>query len=441
MKEHLLIISSEYLSQYLKDMLRDYPDPIEYRVIEYHSFSELKGIYYANEKWADGILTTGTVVQTVIERSVSHISMPLLSLATDNESFYRIPLTLLIENRMLDPERIIFDVFVNSKPAASVRDLIEYKSINVMFPEFTKWLSSASLEELYHVEDQSLAEINKLWEKGKIDMVICRYGNLVPRLKELKIPCVFASFSDEYMYQIIQLLLTKIKIDKLTAHSPAAISIAPQNAVAEIWGVLEDDKLQKAFQDFTIRYDLDLSIHRKHNAYYIMTEKKILSYLTNDFQKSVLSDYLDKNTKLSLTVSYGIGNTMDEALDNTQLAFRAAGNTTDSYLVDAEHKLTGPLNTDHPVISSQILTPQIQEIADKSSLSTATVHRLNRLLILLERRELTSVDLAENFHITVRGANRILQKLESAGFVHSTLQKSNHMKGRPTKIYHIDWDI
>ena len=45
MKEHLLIISSEYLSQYLKDMLRDYPDPIEYRVIEYHYFSELKGIY------------------------------------------------------------------------------------------------------------------------------------------------------------------------------------------------------------------------------------------------------------------------------------------------------------------------------------------------------------------------------------------------------------
>ncbi|MGN1377413.1 MAG: hypothetical protein ACI4V6_03595, partial [Dorea sp.] len=95
MKSHLLIISSVYLSQYLRDMMPVYADQIEYRIIEYHTFSELKDLYYAHEKWADGILTTGIVVETVLKKSITHISIPIISLATDNESFYRIPLSLM----------------------------------------------------------------------------------------------------------------------------------------------------------------------------------------------------------------------------------------------------------------------------------------------------------------------------------------------------------
>lgn len=88
-----------------------------------------------------------------------------------------------------------------------------------------------------------------------------------------------------------------------------------------------------------------------------------------------------------------------------------------------------------------MLTPQIQEIAEKSSLATTTIHRLNRMILLIGHRDLTSNELAENFHITVRDANRILQKLESAGLAHTTFRKSDHMKGRPIKVYHIDWEI
>ena len=138
----------------------------------YHSFSDVPDIFTRNQKWADGVLTTGVVVQTVLERSILGISKPVLSLATDNESFFRIPLSLLIENRTLEPERIVFDVFAITKPVGTVRDFVEYKNINMMFPEFRRWLANASLEDLYHIEETTLTIIKELWEEKKIDMVM-----------------------------------------------------------------------------------------------------------------------------------------------------------------------------------------------------------------------------------------------------------------------------
>ena len=98
MTYHILIITSAYLSQYMKDTLGTPPENVEFRFVEYQIFHDLKEIYLENENWADGVLTTGIVVQTVLERAIATPLKPMLSLDTDNESFYRIPLSLLIEN-------------------------------------------------------------------------------------------------------------------------------------------------------------------------------------------------------------------------------------------------------------------------------------------------------------------------------------------------------
>ena len=75
----------------------------------------------------------------------------------------------------------------------------------------------ATLDELYDIEDATLEHIQRLWSQNKIDLVICRYSSLVPRLKELNIPCVFANGTDAYVRDTLQHLLAMIKIEKITA--------------------------------------------------------------------------------------------------------------------------------------------------------------------------------------------------------------------------------
>lgn len=441
MKYNVLVISSIYLAQYMEDMLSKYSDKLDYRIEIYHSFMEVADIFRNNQEWADGVLTTGIVVQTVLDRAISGITKPVLSLATDNESFFRIPLQLLIENRTLEPERIIFDVFTLTKPLGTVRDFAEYKNLNMMYPEFRAWLENASLEELCQIEDKTLDVIKELWTEKKIDMVICRYGNMVSRLKELEIPCVFANSSDEYVHDAIQHLMSKIQVDKLTAHLPAVISVTPEDAGKETWNEYNETSLKMVLLDFAKKNDMDFLIQKKQDSFLVLTEKMALSLLTDHFQSSSISNFLEKNCQSSVIVAYGIGNTMEEAIEHAQIAFQSAVTSKSAYLVDAERKLIGPLGTEKPVITSNIFTPRIQKIAEQAELSTATIHRLNRLILLLGKREITSTELAENFNITMRGANRILKKLEMAGLAKATLKKSEHMKGRPTKIYCIEWEI
>ena len=436
MPYHVLVITSSYLSQYIKDTLVP-PENVEFRYVEYKSFSELENLYFRNEAWADGILTTGIVVQTVLERAAVTPLKPILSLDTDNESFYRIPLSLLIENRSLDPERIIFDVFVNVAPEVSVLSLVEPKNIRRLFPEFFKWLSKATLDDLEHVEQATLATIKKLWEDNKIDLVICRYSSLVPKLKKLNIPCVFASGTDERLQEVLKSLLSKIKMEKITSHAPAVIKITPRDTKDHLWTGRMEESLEKAIHKFLEKNDLRLLTQKQGQETLLLTEKVVVSYLTEGFTNNNLAIFLQEEIDFNLNVSYGIGNTLEEAMRNAKKAYVAAGISRDSFLVDEEEKLIGPLNREKEDTNERVVTPKMKEIANKSGLSTATIHRISRLVILLGRREVTSAELAENFNMTLRGANRILKKLEEAGFAKTTVQKSSHLKGRPTKIYHL----
>ena len=192
--------------------------------------------------------------------------------------------------------------------------------------------------------------------------------------------------------------------------------------------------------DFAYKNDLKFMLQPKREQIYVLTEKVVVSYITEDFKQNKLSAYLKEHIDFNLNVSYGVGNSLEEAMENARKAFIASGISGDCFLVDEEQKLIGPLDEEERTISSNIITPRMQEISRKSTLSTATIHRISRLLIFLGRREITSSELAENFHMSLRGANRILQKLEDSGFAKSSQQKSSHMRGRPTKVYRIDLD-
>lgn len=441
MAYQILIITTEYLSRYMDDIFKAHSDDVIYRIVEYRHFSEVGALYQKYGQWADGVMTTGIVVETVLRREIKGTLRPILSLGTDNENFYKVPLKLLIENRGLDPERIIFDVFVCISPNASVLELIQSKSMNDMFPYFEKWLEHASVEDLYGIEERCMLKIRKLWEEDKIDMVICRYSSIVEELKRLEIPCVFATPSDEYAHQTVEHLLAKIKLERITAHLPAGIFVTPARPGEEEWNEYQELNIQKAIMDFAKERDLKFLIQKKREGLLIITEKTVISYLTENFQHSELSEYLKNSVDFDLTVSYGIGHTIEEALKNAGYAWKAAGGSGDAFLVDEEKRLTGPLDKERTVLTSDMINPRIQAVAKQASLSTMVIHRLNRLLCLLDKREITSRELADNFSITVREASRILKNLETAGFAAVMLQKSEHMRGRPAKIYHINWEI
>lgn len=438
MTYHVLVLSSTYLSQYLEDLLKDYNKNIRFKVVEYESFDQLTEIYLKHEKWADGVLTTGAVIIRALELSLNRPLKPMVALGTDNESFYRIPLSLLIENRDLDPKRIVFDVFMEMMPSASVLNLIETKSIQEIFSSFAYWLQNASLEDLYSVEMRTLDKIKALWAENKIDLVICRYGTLIKHLKELSIPCVFATSTNEYVLEILQSLLSAIKVKKIVDHSPAVVAISPSDTAT--FNERMEDQIEEILQQYAKEKDLSIVIQKKKDLVYLFTERSVVAFLTDQLRGCRLSAYLSETLGQPITVCYAVGHTISDAIKNAHTALRTSGFSTHSYYVDEEMNVVGPLGISEPMPIDEGITPTMRDVASQAGLSVTTVQRLFRLTTLLDRKEITNDELAEAFRISSRGANRILKKLESCGLASISIDRNAHLKGRPAKIYHMNWD-
>lgn len=440
MSYQIIVITTPYLHQYMSDVCGKYPEDITYQFVEYHTFSELKEIYETYEKHADGFLTTGIVVETVIERAIPGPLKPIMSLGSDQESIYKIALDLLINNRYLNPERVVYDVFVDVVPDPSIISLIESKSLVNTFPEFSDWLSHASLQELYDIERRTLSRIRTLWENGSIDIVICRYSSIVPQLKEMNIPCVFASSTDDCVHLTINHLLTQMKLRKISDHQPAVISVVCDKSTMQFWDKRQKSLLKKTLHGFAKKHDISFVFQEDKDQFLLLTDKAVLSHITGDFRYDLLSAELKSRLEFPILLSYGVGMTLRQAQKNARTALRESENSGGTFLMDENLRLNGPLDTKAAPIAINTITPRIQEIAECASLSTVTIQRIHRLTKLLGRKELTSKDLAEHFHVTMRNANRILQNLESNRLVQVIPPKTGH-RGRPSKVYRIDWDI
>ena len=72
MSYRIVIISTEYFHQFIEDALAKNAPEQEYLFVEYHSFEEVADLYLQYEDQADGFITSGSIVQYVIERSVKH---------------------------------------------------------------------------------------------------------------------------------------------------------------------------------------------------------------------------------------------------------------------------------------------------------------------------------------------------------------------------------
>lgn len=438
MTYHILILTSNYLSKYLEDLVADYDKNVRFKIVEYESFNELTDLYLKYENWADGVLTTGAVIVRALELSLQRPLKPIVALGTDNESFYRIPLSLLIEDRNLNPERIVFDVFMEMMPSATVLNLIETKSIKEIFGAFAYWLQHASLEDLHQVEMRTLDKIKQLWDAGEIDLVICRYGSLIKHLKELSIPCVFATSTNAYVYETLQALISAIKVKKIADHSPAVIAIAPAETTS--FNERTEERIIEVVQDYAKDNNISFIVQRRKDLIYIYVERHVISYLTEQLRCCRLSAHLKEHINQPLCVCYGVGVTIDEAIKNAQSALRASEFSTHSFFVDESQNVIGPLGLSNPLTAEDLITPAMKMVARQAGLSIHTVQRLFRLTTLLDRKEITNDELAENFRISSRGANRILKKLEACGLATISMDRGAHLKGRPAKIYHMNWE-
>ncbi|MEK4068922.1 HTH domain-containing protein [Peribacillus sp. FSL R5-0717] len=102
-------------------------------------------------------------------------------------------------------------------------------------------------------------------------------------------------------------------------------------------------------------------------------------------------------------------------------------------------KIIGPLGEGNCLEYLNGVNKSIQRISKDVGISTLQLQKIMAVISKTESNELTAEDLAYHLDVTVRSANRILNRLEEKGVARILYKKQEKLRGRPKKIYQIQF--
>ena len=438
MNAHLLFITSHYFYPFVNDALKRLNLNCRTTVVPYNTFSHIPEIYRQHQDQCDAVLISGTSAKRILELGCPNIDKPVSSFQVDSDALHRDILRFAMERDSLDFSRIAMDFMLPLEVGYSVADFLKIEDMPKIIRDNEDWMQHDQIHQL-GAEELILQRITDLWNQKAIDSVICMYSSIIPRLRELGIPFRCPFLSDPHLKRLIRDVLIKIELNRLHNNHPAIIQIFPPHT-----GSMSSDEssaLEQCIQHFTNTNLIDSVVQITPACCTMVTTLQVVRYLTDEFQSCRLSEYLKKALDFPVIVAYGIGTSISHAMNNVQIASREAKILELPFAVDSNGNLLGPMNSVSNMVITQSSLLKLGDIANRASLSTMTIQKIMAILRSRENDKITIQELAGSMKTTLRNANRIMNNLQSAGFAVPVYTQVTHSRGRPIRVFMINFPV
>lgn len=439
MKPKILIITNIFLYDFIVEMEKDLNSECKIEIATYNHFEDIPSIYASHRNQVDAFLISGKIALASLEKSYPNHKEPIYSFEADALALYRQLTNLFVLRKDLDTNRVVMDFLLLLDKNATVDFFLKHADFDDLDRRITKWIDSATVDEFSVLEQTVLQEIIRLWNEKKIDFVICEYGSIVPTLQELGIPYQYIAPTKELLQYHIHSLLDQIQLVEMRDNLPAVVAIADSNYDSEAL-----QKLGHALVAINKEHATNYILQEEQKRYYIYTSSKIINLLTNNHKNSFFQLALKNNFQIHAAVGYGIGTDISIAKANAETALKESLFSDESYIINEDRHLIGPLGSEQSMEVTQDIPDQISKIASDCMLSTLTIRKLITVLTLTHSNLITAQNLATHLGVSVRNANRILNHLQKGGYASIVYTQSSATKGRPVKVYelkiHVDYD-
>lgn len=433
----LLFITSHYFYRPTVDALARLDLPCETKVVPYDNFNHISSVYGQYADQFDACFTSGIIAQQAIEMAYPALSKPLVSFQISPNALHRDILRVILDTQSMDLSRIAMDFLIPLNAGYSVADFLKQDDIEHFYDGNKVQNRRIGIQDRYTVEDLVYERILELWRKKSIDLVICQYSSIVPRLQELGIPCRCSFVSDSHLGSLIQDTLVRLELQQTQENHPVIVQIFPRQSSSA--SPAQYHQVYHHAQQFAKANLMECVVQDSGNCCIMITSVKLLRFLTNDFQSCRLSSYLEGKLDFPVLVSYGVGTTVPHAMNNVQLASREAKILGKPFIVDGKGTLIGPLNSDQHMVCSPSSMADVSDIAKRCSLSAMTIQKIVTILQNSGSDKITTQDLASRLDTTIRNANRIMQNLCKGGVAVPVYTQVSHSRGRPVQVYSLDF--
>ncbi len=431
------IIATEFLSDFIKNQIKQMDFDFEYELFLYDNFRDIPRLFSQIPDDVEGVMTSGVFPSVVIKKTFPTTEKIISLFNSDDAGICRFFLNVYKYNPHLNLQRVYDDfisligcdlpTYLHQDPVLSLNNTIE------------DIVNNMSLEEIFKVEEQRFATHIEMFKQGRVDFTVTRFSSIVKKLQNEGVKVYFPYPSFIYIAKQFNGLLRDIQVKRMQNSQPTVINIILEKLHYIKHDELNEQRqfmlLQESLVHFCGNSTLDYMIHKTHFGYEIFTDRKHILEYTDKFHGCALSAHLQSTLDFPVLVGYGIGSDLYQARLNAANAVRESGiRQNGSFVIDVDNTLIGPLGAQSTNITTTI---DFHDRGGKkaSGLSPTTINKVITAIKSISDSKITAHELSLKLNVTPRTANRFLKAMLQNELIEVVGEKRATSKGRPERVF------
>ena len=425
MKIKLGIITPETHMDYFRIIEEEMRSVCQFRFLTISNFRETKDVYLKNLGLVDGFVISGRFLYESIDKECLDTKVPTHILQDNENLLYRELFRLLVTEPELDISRIYVD----------------YAYIIDSFSEFQKYLTHegkpVNSDDFFERVETMLENHITLWEEKKTDLSITAFGHFVPELKKHGVRYILIRPTLENVKETITEIINEITILKLKNQRSVVACLSMETAQPPAIEQLQE--LKDLVSKFLLSVNLADTAQISEGYVRLYTTYGSFMKITSDAHNCTLLEYLGESVSETVKIGWGSGHEYYQANENATKAYRQAKAFTGScsFFINEDQKVIGPMKSMNVIQFSEQGDPEIIALAKSMGINNINLQKIISYAEIMRTNKLSSEDVAQCLSMTVRGANRILNKIEEKNYVQTVFEKRDNNKGRPKKYYEL----
>ncbi|MBE5986282.1 MAG: transcriptional regulator [Paenibacillaceae bacterium] len=425
MKIKLGIITPETHMDYFRAIEEEMRSVCQFRFLTISNFRETTDIYLKNLGLVDGFVISGRLLYESIDKECLDTKVPTHILQDNENLLYRELFRLLVTEPELDISRIYVD----------------YAYIIDSFSEFQKYLTHegkpVDSNDFFERVETMLENHITLWEEKKTDLSITAFGHFVPELKKHGVRYILIRPTLENVKETITEIINEITILKLKNQRAVVACLSIETA--QLPAIEQLQELKDLVSRFLLSVNLADTAQISEGYVRLYTTYGSFMKITSDALNCTLLEYLGESVSETVKIGWGSGHEYYQANENATKAHRQAKAFTGScsFFINDDQKVIGPMKSMNVIQFSEQGDPEIIALSKRMGINNINLQKIISYAEIMRTNKLSSEDVAQCLSMTVRGANRILNKIEEKNYVQTVFEKRDNGKGRPKKYYEL----
>lgn len=428
------IVGHEDNIKRIQTVINEKFDQIEGVPIKMHTMNQIETtVHYIKEHFEDfkGIIFTGKFPYEIIKHNM-HAKLPWIYLENDESQLQRILLKASLKENLN-----VRNITIDSYDIETVNRI--YDGFGFSVDDFT--LYTSNINTLSNHLIKNLYDFHKKQHILSQTTAITGISTVYKMLQRDKVPSMLLTPNKASIENKINTLLEKIKTQRMSINQIVVISI--ENDLGNDYDLDFDNdyaimlmKTKITEEIYKFAQSIQAAVVENEKSYMLFTTRKILELETKNLRELSILNTVKQRTNHTISVGIGFGMTAREAKSNAfagkNKSIKMGGNQC--FIVYEKNRMerVAPLKMIND--QDQLSNYNFKGISEATGISVNNIYQLKSIMDLYKKDTFTGLELSKEFGNSLRSMNRIIEKLEIAGYIEVVGKRVVGKAGRPSRI-------